>query len=323
MKSNNFFNAFPPPDFLNVPYAGLSISDTAIRCIQFSKKNNNLLISKYTEMVVPPGLVVSGLISNVTEVSNILETIKKDLNLGYVKVSLPEEKAYLFTAKIPMVENKEVRNAVEFKMEENVPVSPSELLFDYTVTDSHSHTDHINVVVSALPITVVDTYIETVRGAGIEILSLEIESQAIARAIIDSKDSGTHLIIHFNKTKVGLYVASNNVVHFTSTILDTHTSAGDLSTLVVEIKKLYIYWHTLKENAGDPNKKINQIIVCGEDVGDEIVPYLSAHTTTPTILGNVWVNAFDINKSVPQISFDNSLRYAPAVGLALPSDILL
>lgn len=323
MMFKNFFDFFPPPEFLDVPFAGLSISDTTIRCIQFSKKNNSFSVSKYTERPVPPGAVVGGFINNVPEVSGILEGIKKDLDLGYVKVSLPEEKAYLFTTKIPIIDNDDVRSFVGFKIEENVPVSPSELVFDYAVSDTHSHSDHINVVVSALPITVVDKYIETVHAAGISLLSLEIESQAIARAIIPAHDLGTHLIVHFSKEKVGLYVASNHIVHFTSTIVSRHSSVEELASLAVEIKKLYIYWHTLKENSGIEIKKINQIIVCGEDIGSDVVPYLSARTGTITGLANVWSNAFDINKSVPEISFSDSLRYAPAIGLALPSDILL
>ncbi len=323
MNFKNFFDAFPPPDFLNFPYAGISISDTAVRCLQLSKKGKALSVSKFAQEPLPLGAVVSGAIINVGEVANILEKMKKDLNLGYAKVSLPEEKAYLFTTKIPIVENKEVRSAVEFKMEENVPVSPSELIFDYAVSDPYSHTDHLNVVVSALPISVLDKYVETFHTAGIPILSLEIESQAIARAVLLPGDSNTHLIIHFGREKVGLYVASGCIVHFTSTISVKGVGDEAVSFLSQEVKKLYTYWHTLKENAGVESKKIVSIIACGENVGDQILSYLSSHVKTEATPANVWINAFDINADIPQISFEDSLKFAPAVGLALPSENLI
>jgi Tfp pilus assembly PilM family ATPase len=314
MNFKNFFdNFFPPPDFLNIPYAGISISDNVVRCLQFSKKGGSVFVSKYKE----------AFIAGKDEAVAVLREMKKNFDFDYAKVSLPEEKAYLFTTKIPPVKNEEVRGAVEFKMEENVPVSADELIFDYAVVEPQSHADHLNVVVSALPIAVLDKYVETFQTAGIPLLSLEIESQAIARAVIKTGDKSTRLIVHFGKEKVGLYVSSGRVVHFTSTVSTKETPSEAMPFLAQEIKKLYTYWHTLKENAGAENKKIIQIVVCGDISDEQILPYLSSHLKTQTIFGNVWTNAFDVNRVVPQIPFSDSLKYAAAVGLALPSAILI
>ena len=70
-------------------------------------------------------------------------------------------------------------------------------------------------------------------------------------------------------------------------------------------------------------KKISQIIISGENIPDSIVEYLSAENMTEAGLGDVWKNAFNIGEGVPEISFTDSLRYASAVGLALPSEILV
>jgi hypothetical protein len=323
MKFKNFLDSFPPPEFLNIPYAGLSISDTAVRCIQFSGSRNNLRLSKFTEKSLPAGLVTSGFINNADEVAKILREIKKDLKISYIKVSLPEEKAYLFTTKIPMVAQKEIRGAIEFKMEENVPVPSSELVFDYAVPDPNAHPDHLNVVVSALPVSVVDAYLETMNKAGLSLLSLEIESQAVARALLPEGDLGACIIAHFGKDKVGLYVSYRRSVHFTSTISTKGLPDGDFSYVSSEIKKLQAYWQTLKENAGDPQKKISRIVICGEGLASDAESQLSAKSKTPAGLGDVWTNAFDLDKNIPEISRIDSLKYAPAVGLALPSEILL
>jgi len=60
MKFNKIFEAFPPPKFLNIPFAGLSISDSAIHCIQFGKKDGRIYIEKYAEVELSPGTIVSG-----------------------------------------------------------------------------------------------------------------------------------------------------------------------------------------------------------------------------------------------------------------------
>ncbi len=216
----------------------------------------------------------------------------------------------------------EIRSAIESKIEENVPVSPLELTFDYKLID-HRKEDHLDVVVSALPTAIIDTYVALAEEAGLSLLSLEIESQATARALLPADSLGTALIINFDKDKVGLYVVSDLIVHFTSTIPLKDKAVSNLDFLSQEIKKLYIYWHTLKENVDKEDRKIKEIIICGVDFGDNAVQYFTAQNQTRVTLGNVWVNAFDINSIVPPISFTDSLRFAVSAGLALPYDILV
>ncbi len=322
MNFKNIFKAFPAPKFLNIPFAGISISDSSVRCIKFCKKNGGLSIEKHIEVPISKGVVIGGQINNKDEIVRILGEIKKDLDLNFVKISLPEEKAYLFTAKIPMVKESEIKSAVESKMEENVPVSPLELTFDYVLFDRKDG-EYLGVVVSALPISIIDSYVEIAESAGLSLLSLEIESQAISRAVLPYHSSGTNLIINFGQEKVGLYVATDRIVRFTSTISTKGEYSNNPGFLMQEIKKLYTYWHTLKENVDKPERQISQIFICGEGFDESMISFIASHSKTPTSLANVWLNVFDINKSIPEISFNDSLKYASAVGLALPSKILI
>lgn len=322
MNFKKIFKAFPTPKFLDVPFAGISISDTSIRCVKFTKKGGSLYVEKYAEKPISKGLIVGGQINNSEEIINILSSMKKDLKLRYVKMSLPEEKAYLFTAKIPVVGNEEIRSAVESKMEENVPVSPLELTFDYKLFERKDK-DFIDVVVSALPISLIDSYIEIAERSDLSLLSLEIESQAIARAVLPFDTNGTVLVINFSSEKVGFYVSSSKVVRFTSTISTKGEYSNNPAFIMQEIKKLFTYWHTLKENVDKPEKKINQILVCGEGFDEAMISFISSHSQIPTSLANVWINAFDINKNIPEIPFNESLKYACAIGLAIPTKILI
>jgi Tfp pilus assembly PilM family ATPase len=323
---NKISSLFPPPEFLDFPFAGLAISDSFIHCIQFGRDKNSLYIKKHAEKALPPGVVVAGQINNRATLIDILKTLKKELNLDCVKVSLPEEKAYLFTAKIPRVTQKEIRSAIESKIEENVPVSPNELQFDYNLIDRNNKKDYLLVSVSNSPISLIELYVGIFEEAGLSLLSLEIESQSVARSLLPrGKEDGlgTVLIVNFGLEKVGLYVMVDRIVHFTSTVSTKGEVSQNPDFLSQEIKKLYMYWHTLKQNAGRPEKKIKKIIVCGDNFKDDIILYLSTKNQTPTVVGNVWTNAFDVNENIPEISFNDSLRYATAIGLALPSGVLI
>ncbi len=323
MKSKKFFDRFPPPEFLSIPYTGLCISDAFVRCIRLQKRGDKLRVLKYVEQIMPKGMVVSGQIIDIPGLTQVLEGLKKEINLEYVRVSLPEEKAYLFTTKIPIVADSDVRTTVEFTIEENVPLPAAELVFDYTVTPTPIDEDHVEAVVSAIPNTIVDSYIEAIRGAGITVLSLEVESQAIARAVLPYGNCETVLIMHFGKDKVGMYIVYNRVVQFTSTVA-IREEDGDAHELVSqEVKRLYAYWHTLKKNLNKEDKQITRVIICGKSFNENIVQYISVHNGVHAELGNVWINVFDINKEMPQIPFEDSLRYASVIGLALPTNILI
>jgi Tfp pilus assembly PilM family ATPase len=322
MILDKIFEAFPTPKFLGITYAGLSISDHAIRVMKFDKKGGKLTIEKYAEKLLPPGVISSGKVNNKEELTHIIELLKDELKLDYVKVSLPEEEGYLFTAKIPMVKQNEVKSKIEAKIEENVPVPSAELIFNYKITPNPEK-ERLDVVVSALPIGVVDTYIEIVQGAGLRMVSLEIEPQAVARALVKRKNKDTLLIVHFGLGKASLYVVSERVVHFTSTVPLKGDSSEGLDMLSQEIKRLFTYWHTLKMNIGREDRKLEEIVICGENIKDSVSSYLSSHLEAKVSMGNVWTNVMNIEEGVPDISFNDSLKYVASVGLALPSNILI
>lgn len=322
MKLSKIFDAFPPPKYLDFPFAGISISDTSIRSIQFGKKGGGLYIEKYTERALPIGVMTNGQINNEEEIVKVLADIKSEIKTEYVKISLPEEKAYLFNAKLPLVEKKELYSAIESKMEENVPVSPLELTFDYNLY-YHKQKDHLDVTVSALPISLIDQYVSMVNKSGFKLLSLEIESQAVVRALLPENSRGTVLILNFSPGKVGLYVSSFRLVGFTSTLVMKGDVANQPSVLLQEIRRIFTYWHTLKDNVDKEDRKISQVIICGEKFEDSMVSYLSSNIDVAVLVGNVWTNVFDVNSTLPEISFSDSLKYAAAVGLALPQDILI
>lgn len=322
MTSQNLLEFFPPPKFLDVPFAGVSISDYSVRVMKFQKSGSNLKIEKYSEKILPPGAVSNGQIVNRDELIKVLIELKKELTLDYVRVSLPEEKGYLFTAKVPIVPEKEVRMAVEGKIEENVPVPRGELIYDYEVRENKEK-ERLYMVVSALPIAVVDTYIEVMDNSGMKMLSLEIESQAIARSLLKANVKKTVLIVHYSQNKAGLYVVVDRTVYFSSTVQIRNSSTDGTDQLSQEIKRLFTYWHALKENVGRDDRKIEEIIMCGEGTTDDIVSYVSTHNQIKVSIGNVWTNVFDTEKEIPQMSLNDSLKYVVSIGLALPSENLI
>jgi Tfp pilus assembly PilM family ATPase len=346
----SFFDFFPTPKFLEMPAPGLSLSDGAVRLIEFTHGKNGLVIQQADIFHFPMQLISAGDIKNPQELIKILDDFRKKNNLHYVRASLPEERAYLFSTVVPSVAGEDLRASVEFTIEENVPLSVSEAIFDYTVVGSEQYQGRpgYKVSVSVLPEKVVTEYLNIFRSAGLEPLHFEIESQAIIKAVVPKGDKTVSLVVNLSSGKAGFYISDGGAVSFTSTIIttpfgndalkETNLAYEDkpaeeakniiatkpapnsqaLKEIVDEIKKVFLYWNTQADKKDEKLRPIERIIIVGEEGGRRGVPEaLSQEFGIPAEVANVWQNAFSLGDYIPEISKNDSLGYVTSVGLAL------
>jgi hypothetical protein len=320
MKFKKFFDFFPPPEYLDRKFAGLAISDNHIRVVVFGKNKNGVFLKSYKEVTLPPGVILAGNINNIDELENILTNLRKEMGICNIKACIPEEKSYLFEIEIPIVPVKLISSTVELKIEENVPLKANETIFDYNIIGVDHNNKTFKLVISAFPRSVVETYQQVLITSGFNVFSLDIESQSIARAVVPKDDKGSNMIVHFSLDKVGVYIVSQNIVHFTSTT-NSLGNDGKYSLIINEVSKILHFWED--KNDYNKDKTINHIFVCGEDFDKNILDELSSKTKITASISNVWQNAFDINSFIPDISLSDSIKYASAIGLALPSDFFI
>lgn len=359
IRHSLFQQFFPPPKFLEMPAVGLDISDAAVSAIELVRRKRAFAVGRFGRRALPRGSMVGGYVHDKEAVVEELRKLKDALNLDVVNASLSEENAYLFKTKIPRVSRKEIRGVLEFKLEENVPIAAADAIFDYSLITQtgHESKDHLDVGVTVLPKKVVEVYTELLDAAGLVPLSFEIEAQAISRAVVGRGDRDTYLIVNIGESKTGLFIVSDEVVHFTSTVgvggahlteviakylsvsaLEAESIkreptafkgkenadlflaiAKTISVLRDEMGKLSVYWSTHKDPAGEVGKKIAHIILCGRDAGiANMAEYLALFFDSPVSVGNVWRNVCSFEEYIPPLLFGESLDFAAAVGLALP-----
>lgn len=351
-----FVDIFPPPKYLEMLSAGIDIGDTKVRFLEFVKKGRRYVLGRYGEKNVPPGVITGGYVNKKEEIIRILSEIRSECGFTFVNIALPEEKAYVFKERVPAVLPEELRQAVEFTLEENVPIPATEAVYDYVKLSSSSE-EHVDVGVSVLPVKVVKTYEEIVKSAGFRPLLFTTEAQAIAQAVVGRTDTGTAMIVNFEENKTGLYIVCEGVVLFASTVdigsgaitnaIAKHYSVSreeaeeikrkkgfikdrknmdlffslmnTVSALKDEIGKLSIYWATHKDKYGETGKKIDRIILCGKDAGLEgFDEYLSLTMKAKIEVANIWQNALSFEEGIPALPLIESLDFAAAAGAALP-----
>lgn len=215
-----FRDFFPPPRFLEMPAVGLDISDRAVSFIELKRRPGGFGVGQFGRRELPRGAIAAGYVNDKDAVARILRELREQFRLDFVNASLSEEKAYLYKTRIPYVSPREMRGAIEFTLEENVPIPPAEAVFDYTVIQDGAEPSGNGIVVSVtvLPRAVASAYTELLFTAGITPLSFEIEAQAMCRAVIAQGDRGTYLVANLEDEKTGLFIISGEAVHFTATV---------------------------------------------------------------------------------------------------------
>ena len=354
-----FFSFFPPPRFLTMPSLGIHISDTAIRAIQLEKRNDEYKTIFWDEIPLPAGAISNGEIVDAQAVSTAIKSISKKCKEKFAYISIPEEKSFLFETEIPIDDNVDIEQAIEFKLVENVPFSANELVFDYIVaSELNCNNKSATVSVSAVPKNVVERFINVFNDAGIDVVNCETESRALVKSLIHKNDLRTTLVIDFSESKTIMSIVHNGAIHF-STVVPIGSSLlinaiaktfnvskekavklkksmssfnektkielfesvfNTFSAVKDEIGRVLAYWKNQQDKKQD-RESINRIIICGSDATlPGFEKYLRLTTKNEIDLGNVWINILDIEKNIPSIPFELSLNFAGALGLAISSE---
>lgn len=354
MKRSKFYRFFPPPQFLQMPAVGLDVSDVSMRFAELIEKRKGFILGRFGERSIPRGVIELGEVKKPDELRAVFSDIRKTYGLEFVSVSLPEEKAYLFELHLPAMKYNDIRGSVDLALEEHVPLKADEAIFDYDIIKEDEAS--ITVSVSVVARSLVDGYLEAFEGSGITPIAFEVEAHSISRSIVPEGDKNTFMTVDFGRTRTGIAIISEGVVQFTSTVLVGGGSLTDIiakklkvpydeaekikhekgisgnsmnddialalmstiSSLRDEISKHQTYWQEHVDDYGKKRAPIQKIYLCGGDSNlGGFSSYLASGLTIPVELANTMVNINTLDEYIPEISFNDSLRYATAFGLAL------
>lgn len=352
MKAARFFRFFPPPVYMTMPHSGISLSDDGIRTIGFNQKHGHLHLSHFSYEQLPPGVIVGGKVEKLDELIVALKKVKARHNIEFVTTSIPDEKAYIFKTTVPRQEGINMADVLAFKIQETVPISGPDAVFDFVLVNQTP--ESVDAVVRVVHQKVLSVYLNAFQAAGMYPLSFKVQSQAIADAVLGVHDNDPTVVMYMEATKTTCMIVRNHAVEFSMVIdigsitfmnaLQKSLSISEevaarivtgedpegvshedivLSTALVmsvirdEVVKLQEYW---KEK--DEKKPINSLVIGGLSASmNGFAQYLDQGTGLHTSIMNVWENALSLNHQVPAIPFAEASSYAPTVGLALPGPL--
>lgn len=226
---------FPPPKFLLRPAVGLDISDRSVKFVELSRQGDSCSLKKYGELDIPPGMIEQGVIKKPEDLAKHLSLWRARVgdSLREVFVALPEEVAYVVRMTLPKVPDYELRQTIELQLDQYVPLSPDNVVFDFeklNIIDKPG-LQVVDILVTVFPLDESQKYYDVLTQAGFIPLAFEIEPQSLARVAKLDRDQETAMIVEIGRTRTGVEIVSKGVMALTSTVL---VIGGNLLTEAVK-----------------------------------------------------------------------------------------
>ena len=171
---------------------GLDISDRSIKVAQLSNdRRRKLLASCWQE--VPPGAITHGVITDEKLVRQAVTqalhqcAIRPSVNDAVV-ASIPEAESFLRVLEIPAMANDEVPEAIKWEVAPHIPFGIDDVFVDWQpVVGGSPAPGRLEVLVGVAEKKVVTPLHDVLSSIGLDVAALELESQAIVRALISNE----------------------------------------------------------------------------------------------------------------------------------------
>ena len=201
---------------------GLEIENSSLKAVWIEKKEKQIRMISCAHKILRRGIVETEQIVNpqelAREIKELLATAQPNpIKTKNVIFSIPETKAFIRTIQIPKMSSEEAREAVKWETEANIPISMDKVYLDWQVIGSKENTEDVLVV--AVPKSVVDSYSQAVVLAGLAPLAVEIDIVATIRSLSDIENNKQPVLIaDIGAENTSLAICQNQIPYFTSSI---------------------------------------------------------------------------------------------------------
>lgn len=337
---------------------GLDLSDLSVKIAQMQENKEGKEVVSFGSISIPKGSIIDGEIIRQDQVAAAIKKVivnagPKKIRTKKVICSLPETKAFLRIINLPEMKKEEIKEAIRWEIEANIPMSVDQVYYDWQLLDKKftEEKGKVNVLVVAFSKKIINQFMETLEMAGLQVVGMEIESIAQARSLLQENDEKTSLVVDLGDKRTSLLVIIGNTPCFTSSIpisgsRMTEAISSMLATSFEEAEKTKLAYGIGSVSQQDVifravkpildglameierttdfylsnlgySGSIDRIIVCGGGSNMQgLIPYLSKKLNREIELGNPWINFLTLGR-VPIIEKSKSVQYSTAIGLAL------
>lgn len=336
---------------------GVDISDRSVKLVQLANTDHRDLLS-HCWREIPDGVIERGVILQAGALKKVLQAVFKQCRLttdveDSVVASIPETQSFLRVIEVPAMSDDEIGEAVQWEVAQHIPFGLENVYIDWqSVGGGHAAGEgRREVLVGAAQKKVVDPLLEVLNDLKLDVAALELESQALVRALISEELRRRQgiLIVDLGGVSTNVVIHDHGAMRFTASLQQganriTKTLTEDeqallssprqeqlpddvaksvsltikpsLEELVVEILGVVDFY-----NSVDVQHKVREVLLTG---GGSNFPGLDAiflkyFDNVHVQRGNPWVNVLSGRRKKPPLMVAESVHFATALGLALRS----
>lgn len=315
MNISSFLKYFPLPKFISPTRVGISFSDLSVKAVFFE---NGSFGSNIKSLILPldPGVIKEGIIIEKDILTEKLKEIKQKIEVSFVSFAIPDEITYIFNCIVPVVEGRDATESIAFSIEENIPISLADAVFDFVPISVRIGENGYegNFIVNACTRKEVLNYIEVLEDAGFIVLGALPESQSVANVVVPKGISGFSTIVHIRDNRVGIYLVNGGIVTFVT--IRALTQDAYEKEVIDEYDKFKEYY---SKYGGSKDVLIKNLFVCGEfEYAKRAVSIISKNYPGISVsLANIWHNLLSLHEETPNLPYDKSLSFAGSIGATL------
>ncbi|MBU1132562.1 type IV pilus assembly protein PilM [Patescibacteria group bacterium] len=351
-------------------FLGIDIGGSSIKMVELANNNNRAQLVTYGYLERS----LSGDVKLIDEPDKTSELIKKIAQQSRVvtkKAITALPAAAVFTAIISLPEiarkdlssTKKITAAVEWEAKKVLPLPLEEMILDWKVLGSEDlmtkagsgeeKVKHLQILLTGAAKEVVQKFIDIFKKAGLNLISLETESFALARSLV-GKDKSVVALVDIGAVNTDIAIIENSIPLLSRSlgVGGLEISKGIANTLKITLEQAEQFKRDLESNIGElapgetlppvierpmqailnevqytinfyleqpdnKNKKIERVILSGGSAKlYNLSKYFTEKLNIRTFVGNPWARVIYPEELQPALDSVGQ-RLSTAIGLAM------
>jgi type IV pilus assembly protein PilM len=286
---------------------GLDIGSSSIRAVQVRRGKEDVSLSSFGQIPLPPGTVTDGVIQDPAAVTGALRQLWSNARFTTKNVVLGVTNPQLIVreTQVANLPAKELRKSLPFQVRDMLPLAVERALLDFYPLEEAGDAPTVRGLLIATPKDAVLTAVAAVEQAGLRVDRVDLASFALLRAaahldaqveaIVDIGAQVTSMIVHADGEPLIVRTVPRGGIEFTDAIatrLGIHPSEAEelkcrfglqgdgrpdaagavhdaIRPLVNEIRSSFTYLAS-----GERQKRVTRLALAG---GGALMPGLAEH----------------------------------------------
>ena len=215
----------------NLPRIGIDIGTTSIKMVELVPNGTDKwkMLSAASMPSVAGGILANQ--ANLTAFSQAIIKMRKEAGMKSERViaALPEEQVSSHVVELPLMGDEEVKQALQWQVEQYIPIPADRAVWSHQVIRRDPATGGMEVLLVAAAKNLVNAYTTVLEQAGLEVVAMETELMATARAEVPA-DFPLSLIVDIGSKSTDMGVVQKGQLVFARTI----ATAGDAFTRAIQ-----------------------------------------------------------------------------------------